>query len=122
MSMTKQEIFNKATRHLLTQKEKALDPNGNCAYLDPTTGKRCAVGALIPDGHPARCSTVNVTTLVRLFPDLEELWGGEGSTRLLSYLQRIHDDSDPKEWAGDLKALANNHQLDPSVLKEFDDE
>lgn len=104
--MTRQEIFDRVVRHLLSQKQKAAidDVYGNtrCRYRTPD-GLRCAVGCLIPDDayDPSiegfavgDLLTSEVPTLCTLRRSLEA--GGvpchdSGAVALLRELQTIHD-------------------------------
>ena len=47
---TSQEVFDVVAKHLLTQNAKSMDDPWDemCAYRGEN-GRRCAVGALIPD-------------------------------------------------------------------------
>lgn len=72
-NMNAQEIFEKVAAHLLSQNAQALDKGGNCLYRDPS-GKACAVGCLIPDGHPALTEDngSSVEQLLERHPDLKD--------------------------------------------------
>lgn len=50
--MTDQEAFEKAARHLLTQKKVAIE--GGKSLYRTSDGRRCAIGALIPDDEYSR--------------------------------------------------------------------
>lgn len=108
--MDKQQVFDKVAKHLLTQNAKSMAPYDggytDCAYRG-RGGLMCAVGCLIADEHYSS--------------DLEGAIASAGSVRaaversgitdheallMLSGLQRIHDDYDPFEWAGKLRAFA----------------
>lgn len=43
-------------------------------YLDEK-GRKCSVGAFIPEGHPAQLFSGSVQDLVRSYPDLKEVVG-----------------------------------------------
>lgn len=62
--MTAQEIFNKVALHLVTQNVKAIDIYGACKYLDRRAGRKCAIGCLIPDGHPAQAYDGDVSSML----------------------------------------------------------
>lgn len=108
--LTKQEIFNRVATHLLTQRAKAMD-EGRCRYLD-RQGRRCAVGCLIPDGHPSLTVFASLGFLLITYPDLAEGWGlDEDAFSLLNELQLIHDNDMPSQWAAHLTELASKFNL-----------
>lgn len=97
--MTKQEIFNKVWHALTAQGSAArsttrrLTPSSPfaCEYLTED-GRKCAVGHLLPDGHPAQSSSMAVMELIREHPDLIELLvPSDGTALFLDSLQRAHD-------------------------------
>jgi len=47
--MNAQEIFDVVAVHLVTQGTRAIDDHGNCRYWDQETGRKCAIGCLIPE-------------------------------------------------------------------------
>lgn len=106
--MTKQETFDRVVQHLRQQAAKAEDSNGGCMYRTPD-GKRCAVGALIPDElyRPAfegfRIGGENPVTAL-----MEHLGH---SLPLLRDLQRLHDNGDVREWETELECVAKKHRL-----------
>jgi hypothetical protein len=110
MGMSKQRIFNRVYKHLLTQKERAYDEKyGACSYLD-SEGRKCAVGCLIPDGHPGQKFRGGVEMLFWKYPDIKKKLGNEV---FLSTLQDIHDDhtSTPAKWKSELETLAEEEGL-----------
>jgi hypothetical protein len=46
--MNKQKVFNKVTKHLLTQDEQSIGEDNTCLYRSPK-GLKCAIGCLIKD-------------------------------------------------------------------------
>jgi hypothetical protein len=139
--MTKQEIFDKVTTHLLTQKIAAKEgaPAGfqmsaACYYRmevpgengQPSKTLKCAAGVLIPDElygvwmedrtvHDADIKEVLVKAQVLDSSDLvypnswKPLPGGK--FMLISDLQRVHDQTDPKLWLNRLKEIATDYNL-----------
>ena len=98
--MDRRKIFDKVRGHLLVQKAKAWNKRlATCEYIS-SDGLKCAIGCLIPDGHPALKSRDGVTNLMKEFPDLKSLWGvtKDGDINFLSSLQRVHDSWQPGEW------------------------
>lgn len=124
--MDLQETFDAVVTHLHRQGRRAVDEtSGHCYYLAPD-GSRCAVGALIPDGHPGQHVLGGVEDLLDEFPDLREriapTWN---HVAMLVGLQLVHDD--PTSWTDSglseygrsrLRGLAlRYHLLDDSVTR-----
>jgi len=123
--MNCQEIFDKVATHLLTQNKKALE-GSFCSYLT-TDGLKCAVGCIIPDGHPAQFSSGGLYTITKAYTDLFALWKmtyGSREYELLSRLQIIHDSYLPKDWKYRLLQLTKNpsYNLNPSVVTNWEKE
>lgn len=97
--MDLQETYDAVVRHLRRQGHRAVNEAGNkCEYL-ARDGSRCAVGALIPDWHPALRPglDVGVEDLLSAHPDLRDLIAPTRThVDLLISLQLVHDD--PKSW------------------------
>jgi hypothetical protein len=91
MKITKQEIFNRVVEHLSTQKTQSVDLSGQCVYLDPRSGNKCAIGIFIPNGHEAADVIGSVKYLFNDYPDIEKLFENN-SFSLLKDLQDLHDD------------------------------
>lgn len=122
--MDKQEVFDKVARHLLTQNSRALfDPDNElsgCAYR-AEGGKSCAVGCLIPDDlYDEKMENVPAGRLAVEFPKLRKLFNFDNSSIFLSLLQSIHDSRDVRSWFYELFTFAQKHNLDNSILKEFE--
>ena len=124
--MNSQEIFNKVTRHLLTQKDRAYAEHTGCVYLDKNTGFRCAVGCLIPDNHPGLDYAEGLDALLEEFPDLDEMFDNY-AIPLMEDLQELHDASDYEIrdsnyanrlsfWRGNLRKLGKKWNLETSVF------
>lgn len=99
VSGTKQEIFDRVAVHLRAQGMAARrEVYPQCAYRLPD-GRRCAIGALLPDGHPGLGEegerAGSVAGLRKRWPDLFEphLFDYSGNTPFLVALQRVHDDA-----------------------------
>lgn len=113
--MTKQEIFNKVKKHLLSQNKRSRKSNGICAYRGPDNLK-CAVGGLIPD--KLYCVEMDsgddtyITNIVRRYPDLKSFFGCQ-NIRLLSSLQEVHDNVPVEDWSNELCKVANRFHLKP---------
>jgi hypothetical protein len=97
-NLSRQEMFDIMVRHLRQQKHQALAMEGGaCVYLTES-GLKCAVGALIPDGHPAQADSGGVSSTWGRYPDLFH----EADVAFLGECQRrLHDDSQPSDWTED---------------------
>ena len=114
-----QEGFDKVTRHLLTQGEKAIDEDGYCQYRT-SSGLKCAMGCLMSDKDITKCGVENsgMLTLSMAGRTPDNWWGyldiinPLGLTKtMLNGLQFIHDDPDPKYWHQDLHSFAKLHNF-----------
>jgi hypothetical protein len=124
--MNAQEIFDTVARHLMTQGAQALrkKPGLNdetCAYRGDD-GKKCAVGALIPDNiyvpEMDQGTDTSVRALLRRFPTELPAYFYE-NTDLLDQLQDVHDDNPDGDFRYDLEHVAEGHGLSTAVLEEF---
>ncbi len=106
--LSRQEIFNKVYRHLLTQNAMAKD-NERCMYRSPE-GLRCAVGCLLTDGEAVECDSelAGVTGLYKKGVLPKRLID---SMELLSHLQLVHDAYPVAGWEGRLRTVAFNFGL-----------
>ena len=122
---TKQETFDTVARHLLTQRRVALNDQGTCAYrgVDET---KCAAGVLIPDEEYLPDFECKAVAIAGNFADaprptdvgrvIQRL--GHDLT-LVRSLQKIHDSLRVCEWGAALRALADEMDLDPAVVREL---
>jgi len=124
MTKTKQELFDIIVTHLAKQRACAVDEEDQCLYLHPPTGNKCAIGCLIPDGHPAQHSRDNVLNLVKEHGDLLPLLGyistwDEDTTLdhddFLETMQDIHDHVAIEYWKREFINVAERFKLDNSV-------
>lgn len=111
--MNAQELFDKVTKHLLTQKVRATGSNGLCKLRDDQ-GRSCAIGCLIPDN--------------KYTPEMEEQWHNpiailssfidinEENLELLHQLRDLHDHTEPKIWRHKLEQLAKRFNLSTENL------
>lgn len=107
--MNRQEIFNRVSKHLLTQMRQARDPiTGACLYKTDDN-LRCAIGCLIPDNHPGLYARMEVRALIDTYPDLRELFNVD--LEFLSKLQDIHDGYPPEMWSEMLKEFVMEYGL-----------
>ena len=106
--MKAQQILDTIVAHLRKQGGKATNEVGSCVFLD-SNGRKCAVGCLIPDGHPAQLDSFGVIPLLNKYQDLETLFG-EHET-LLRNFQFCHDGMEVEEWEEEFKSIARTHNL-----------
>lgn len=133
MSMSKQEIFDKVSAHLLKQNTKSRLPAeyfsattaasmsvaSACAYRG-VNGTMCAAGCLIKDefytkaleGHSVNDQSVQ-TALTSSGVDNDGAWKGMISFNMtfIRELQLVHDSYEPHEWHDHLEILAKCHSL-----------
>lgn len=106
---TAQEIFDKVSRHLLTQGEQSVsEDGGKCRYRSPS-GLSCAVGCLLPDDVASTCDELRASGIDNLI--------GRGLVAsycrdLLVDLQWMHDKKSPVVWPLELRRMAAKHGLD----------
>lgn len=107
----RQTVFDKAVKHLLTQKRRSEGKRG-CAYRGKGGGM-CAVGCLISDkaydpeieGHSVYCLGVQENLAESGVPTYNKM------VFLLTDLQYIHDECPIDLWKADLRNLAKHHNL-----------
>jgi len=105
--MKAQEIFDTIVAHLRKQGGKAME-GINCVYL-ASDGRKCAIGCLIPDGHPAQDSRGGVTSMLAGFPDLYKRFNAH--IHILQHMQFCHDGIAPEHWEKEFKSIAENYNL-----------
>lgn len=105
-----QEAFDVVCEHLLTQKERSTNLEGECMYRG-IHGRKCALGALISDesynyeleGYGPYNTEVDKALQESGYPVQCELYGD---------LQYIHDGHALTGWQGSLQDLALLHGLE----------
>lgn len=113
-----QEVFDKVTKHLLTQNEKSLSSSGHCAYRG-NHNRMCAIGALIPDDKYASFiedKNVASPTVKMIIFDVFGMYKYDVYARRdfldsLVQLQKIHDSWDVGEWRDKLTEFAKHREL-----------
>lgn len=120
-NLNAQQVFDRVSDHLLTQKKKSLRPRCDwfeakkpeCAYRG-VNGLKCAVGALLTDYDMKIVKeTVLAIDYSNKFETIKNnLW-------LVDELQKVHDNTRPSRWIEKLAVLAKKHNLDASVLKKY---
>lgn len=103
----KQEIFDKVSKHLLTQNAKALGADNKCKYRNPT-GLKCAAGCLIPDND---YDPKMERKFVREFDYFANCGYSKKEIDLISELQQIHDEVEVYAWKRQLIDLAKENGL-----------
>jgi hypothetical protein len=109
---SKQTLFNKVVRHLLTQKAKSMLADA-CCYRSPD-GLKCAAGCLLPDNFDfKKYNSLPWYDLVDC--DLVD----SNHEELISALQDIHDTAEVENWPAHLSNLSEKHNLTlPKILKD----
>ena len=110
--LSRQEIFNRVWKHLLTQNSKAHkfdDPSQSPVYLAPS-GKRCAVGCLIAPEFDDEI--LNSTNLAGRYGFILETSGiHPADQRFAEEFMSIHDSPHVEDWENMLKLCAERYQL-----------
>lgn len=115
--LTKQEIFDKVSSHLLkqmqrsTSRETMLNGNG-CAYHGDD-GLKCAVGVLILDSvYNASYEVKKIETLFDMYePEMAQCGLNSDHITLLKMLQSVHDNHSPYDWTRVLRNIARTYNL-----------
>lgn len=115
--MTPQQIFDAVVAHARQQPERALNEFGHCRYRDHY-GRKCFVGALIPDElYQPRMENQSVEAVFEFFPEVEahiiqDDQEHKSSIKfLLIKLQDIHDYYTPEVWEDKFRDLAQQSNL-----------
>jgi hypothetical protein len=117
--LTTQDVFDIAAWQILNQGDRAIS-GAMCSYRAPF-GYRCAVGWLIPD---AEYRAEFEGKRAAILPMIAEMHGCSPTfvaflrehERLLSLLQKVHDNHAPFMWWGLLRDVAHAYSLDASVV------
>lgn len=132
--LNRQLVFDTATAHLLTQRERATPdtkPNNsgfnsnNCKYRMQKEGRtlKCAMGALIPDEQYSEAfegRRIGTIACLALDPKFGDLYTRD--REFLDVLQTIHDavDNTVDKWPQLLAKFAREWNLDSSAaLREY---
>jgi hypothetical protein len=109
---SKQTLFNKVVRHLLTQKKRSAAVDGKCMYRFGSL--KCAAGCLLPDDFDfKKYNSCCWTDLVN--------WNlvSAGHESLICELQHVHDKYLVKHWPSRLQRIAEYNNLKiPVILKQ----
>jgi len=94
--LTRQQMFDIMVRHLRKQRACFSNNKGMCLYLD-ANGRKCAVGALIPNGHPAQRSLGDVDNLIL---NHRKLFKAKDAGFLYTCQRELHDKfANLEEWS-----------------------
>lgn len=90
--ITLQDIISAAWQAFIVEDKPPAVTQSGCHYLAPD-GSKCAVGLVLPEGHPAQRRTERFSFLVRMYP---ELWADDVRSMSAMYLdglqRNLHDD------------------------------
>ena len=112
---TEQEVFDIVAAHMLKQNKKSISYTLSndfvrCAYRG-NNGLKCAAGCLIPDeiyNRDFESVSWQLLVVIHHFP--------YNHATLITRLQYIHDNYEPKNWREELTDLAIRYSLKPDVL------
>lgn len=117
--MDKQEVFDIASKHLLTIKSRP-----ESKYFEPNLEPCCAIGAVIKKVRPESLDIaltydngVSIGGVLTAFPDLGLLLNPNETLELLTDLQRVSDKCNRLEYVGALLNLADKHNLNRKVIE-----
>lgn len=130
-----QQLFDESAQHLINQNSTAILKNGGAAYRQ--NGKSCPIGHLIADKDyttamesvPVRYvnkqnqdiphyMSTGVKALKKALENANVNTDDPKTIELLSKLQNVHDAFGTWEWVERLTSIANEHQLDKTILKK----
>jgi hypothetical protein len=111
MTITKQQIFDRAVEHLRQQRAQSIDPKTSvCLYRGPD-GLKCAIGALIPDElYQPEMEGLLADEIVKRYPTLASLFSPD-SPSLLNSLQHMHDFWRLSDWEEGFAEIATEYRL-----------
>ena len=119
--MTRQEMFDTAAKHLLTQRTRSIGNDNYCNYRGQQ-GRMCAIGPMIPDEKysPEMEGLVVGNDVVWNAMGLDSNDRGDLET-LARKLQHIHDSSAPTAWPYMLLAVALALNLNTAMVRHYAD-
>jgi len=89
--ITLQDIFDASWEHFILRDEPPAMLEGECVYVTDD-GRKCAVGLVIPDGHPAQQTDLSFRVLTENYP---ELWAADvmevDGNSLIEFQDSLHD-------------------------------
>lgn len=114
-----QEAFDKTVEFMEAQGQRALNEDDLCVYLT-ADGKKCAIGAHLPNDHPAQGFFGAVSGLILEFPELTKEGGAlyikdsmqPDIVRFWAWIQLVHDKAETAELLNkELDATAKRFRL-----------
>lgn len=112
---SKQKIFDKVAKHLLTQMRQSMNEDGDTCRYRGTGGTSCAVGCLIESDELAReLDAGHFTDVYNIAKKLP--FPIKHQVDFLAELQEVHDKFHPAKWLGQLRILASKHKLNESII------
>jgi hypothetical protein len=120
-SMGPQGVFNFVAAHLLRQRRRALNREGQCQYR-AHDGSMCAVGCLIPDAYYDRSMEGRYVSDLAGCLHATQIGVRLGRfmlrhAALLDELQRVHDRCETPTWREHLVTVALRYGLNPGVAE-----
>lgn len=142
--MNKQEIFDKAARHIKEQGAPAVNSKNHCKYRDDE-GRACAIGAFIPDDKynsllegQAIAMILERRATATFVAIINEIFQPEDhyDLQFLAALQEVHDaaatDTIQRDviglkqdykpfmdlWRSQMRGLAREYNLDPKEVQD----
>lgn len=109
---SEQECFDRVAKHMLTQNCKSVDLCGECMYRG-SDGTKCAAGCLIPDEAYSDKFENEAWYNLAAFGEVPCTF-----SKLISELQRVHDQVNAPDWPFALKDTAENFELKWNFEKE----
>lgn len=113
---SRQEVFDQAARHLLTQGKKSLrvDGRSTCGYRSTAGALACGAGCFIADAEYRE--SMEGAAWISLAAD-----GRVPRTHraLIGSIQTCHDNYYPSEWPNELRRVAQLYTLSAAVVDEF---
>ena len=110
--LSRQQVFNRVVKHCRRQKVQASSGR-HCLYLESVTGRRCAIGCLLPKGEWL-FSRIGVQPLLVTYPELRELFSfldEDGASDFLVDLQELHDRYLPGEVNKSMEFFENRVRI-----------
>lgn len=117
--LTKKNIYESVTAHLLGQGAVSEDENGSCCLRSPN-GKKCAIGSLLKDEYYRPTFEGIGISYYRNARDgdlLRALLASQVDAYradvidLLIELEEVHDDAPVEDWPGLLAEIGRRHEF-----------
>lgn len=127
LSLGNQHLFDFITRHLLTQKARAVNPHwfktsNKCAYRVPDSTLKCAAGCLIHDDeYSEEFEGQGFIALTSSILQDVQIQAWSAGIDLVRELQKLHDCyiTHINDWPRLLRAIARDYDLEYTVLSEY---